>query len=238
MFCQSCCGRLRMLAVRSSCLGAILTLTVALPLAGQGSDAGLSVYGTMGWLQPTSSLAASNPDFANSTRRGSLDPGLMVGLGLHAELPNPLPQLRLSIHRLMGSDLVVEERGGGAPTLLGASLIAGLLEAVVAPVHFWGVAPHAALGLGFLRYDFAETSDLELARLFEDGQVSPAASLGLGATVAAGRFQILLEAGDLISTYDSPPVESTVTPGVFIDRDEVQHDLRFTAGLQYLVGGW
>lgn len=224
--------------MRCSYLGAVLALTVVLPLAGQDPTVGLSVYGTVGRFEPTNSLAALNPEFFNFAGRGSLEPGLMVGLGLHARLPNPLPQLRLSGQRLVGSDLVVEEPGSGASTLLGASLTAALLEAVVSPVRLWGVAPHVTFGLGFLRYDFAETVDQELTRLFEDGQVSPAASVGLGATIAAGRFQILLEAGDLISTFDSPPVESMLTPGVFIDRDEVQHDLRFTAGIQYRMKEW
>ena len=210
-------------------LGVVLAAFLLWPasVAGQG----LSVEAFTGWFGPNRNLASPNPEYVLSARHGALESGPLVGIGATADLPDPIPQLRLSVRYLLGSDLLLKEPT--ATRSLGpASMVTTLLEARFVAVQAGPFTAHVALGGGVIRYDFPAIEDPELSPLFEDGAISPAVSVALGASYAVGPFQVTADVADVISTFDSPPVSSQASPGETVDIDEVQHDFHVTLGFR------
>lgn len=170
----------------------------------------------------------------------------MAGAGLTIRLPRPLPAFRLSVQRLLNSDFVLEERVGdpgdnewGSTDSFGSiGYTTVLVEALIAPVQIGPLEPHLSLGAGYISYDLPEVADPDISRWLKEENVSPTMSVGIGASMSAGRFAFMLEGRDLISTFDTNIVESELMPGSFVSSDRFQNDLVFTLSLGYLVGQW
>lgn len=202
------------------------------PLDAQNASVEISVFGRAAWFEPTATLASPNPPFVKAARHGAMESGPMLEGGIHAVLPDPIPAVRLYSGHLLGSELLLEEPDG-LRCLGPVSLTTVLLEAVSTPIDREAFAGNVAVGAGVLRYGFPDISAAEVSRLFEDGTVSPAASLGIGASWIASGFTVVMDARDLISRFDSPPVATGIFPGATTDIDETQHDLHFSVGFRY-----
>lgn len=169
----------------------------------------------------------------------------MAGVGLGIKLPRPLPALRLSVQRLLNSDLVLEEQpdpfenewdSAGSFGSIGYTTV--LLEAFIAPVQIGPVEPHVSLGAGYIYYDLPEVADPDISRWLKEENVSAIMSVGVGASMSSGRFTAMLQARDLISTFDTNRVESITKPGAFVSADGLQNDFVFTLSIGYRVGEW
>lgn len=220
------------------CFLAVLLMLTAGPLRGQTPTLSVSVYGSVGWLSPVTGLTSQG-----GGTRAAVEDGPMAGAGLGVRLPRPFPALRLSVQRLLSSDLVLEERldvvendWGAAGSFGPIGYTTVLLEAFIAPVQIGPVEPHVSLGGGYIYYDLPDVADPDISRRLKEENVSRAMSIGIGASVSEGRFTMLLEARDLISTFDTDPVE--VSPGIFEGGDRLQNDLLFTLSVGYRVGQW
>lgn len=225
---------------RFCCIAALLLVTAG-PLRGQTPAVSVSVYGSVGWLHSTNGLTSQS----GGTRAAAED-GPVAGVGLGIRLPRPLPALRLSVQRLLSSDLVLEERVGdlfdndwgsaGSFGSIGYTTV--LLEALIAPVQIGPVEPHVSLGAGYIYYDLPEVADPDISRWLKEENVSPTMTVGAGASMYAGRFTVMLEARDLISTFDTNPMEDEQRPGSFVSDDRFQNDFVFTLSFGYRVGQW
>ena len=191
----------------------------------------LSIEAFTGWFAPTRNLASPNPEYALSARHGALESGPLIAISATADLPDPIPQLRLSVRYLLESDLLLKEPTA-TRSLGAASMVAALLEARFVAVRAGPFGAHVALGGGMIRYEFPTIEDPELSPLFEDGATSPAVSVALGGSYDVGPFEVTADVADVISTFDSPPVSSRASPGETVDIDEVQHDIQVTLGFR------
>lgn len=192
----------------------------------------LGYFAAAGWFRPTGALASTNPRFA-SGEDIIIGPGAMLGLGVVVNLPAPIPSLRASVQHVPNAKLIVEGNGG-RETLgrTGVTMILG--EAVATPLRTGVLSAHVAAGAGLLLYGFPDIGDPEQQRTVADGRTSPAVSLGLGLSKAFRRFTLSISAADLISTFDSPPVEGPT--GDQADVDNMQHDLTFLLRLGIPLG--
>lgn len=223
------------------CYIAVLLILAAGPLRGQTPAVSLSVHGSVGWLHSTNGLTSQSLG-----KRAAVGDGPMAEAGLGIRLPRPLPALRLSVQRLVSSDFVLEERVGdpgsnewGSTGSLGSiGYTTVLVEALIAPVQIGPVEPHVSLGAGYIYYDLPEVADPDISRWLKEENVSPTMSVGFGASMSTGRFTVMLEGRDLISTFDTNTVEDEFMPGRFVSADRFQNDFVFTLSLGYLVGQW
>ena len=188
-----------------------------------------TAFGSVGWFAPTSKLALPDPTGSVASLQGS--PFLTVGV--QGDLARILPPLRLSISRVLGSDLLLEQESD-SQSLGSVDLTSVLLEAVFRPVESEVFGLQTAVGGGVVRYDFPEMQDQELSAFFGRNALSPVLALSVGGLSQFGRFGVLVDAADWISIYDSPAVDTGSSSGQTTDRDLVQHDLRFSVGIKYL----
>lgn len=216
---------------RAIALLLLIFISTAGSLLAQDSPIGVSLIASGGWLVPTNELAVSSTDMFGSSR-ASVEQGQLLGIAVQLQLPDPLPRIRLSVQQRLGAELI--ETGSGRNESVGSlSHTTVLAEAVLAPVDVGPVTPHVVFGAGFVRYGFPEISDEELSLMFEESAVSPAVSIGVGAEFGRSALRVLLEAADVISTFDSPPVRDVHSPEQTVDLDRVQHDLRLILGIRY-----
>lgn len=223
------------------CCIAVLLLFTAVPLGGQTPAVSVSAYGTVGWLHSTNGLTSQG-----GGGRAAVEDGPMAGAGLGIRLPRPLPALRLSVQRLLSSDLVLEEPVGdlfdnewgtaGSFGSIGYTTV--LLEALLAPVQIGPVEPYVSLGAGYIYYDLPDIADPDISRWLKEENVSPTMSVGVGASMSTGRFTVMLEARDLISTFDTNDVEEEFSPGRFVGNDRFQNDFVFTLSVGYRAAQW
>ena len=99
----------------------ILVSSTASPAIAREGRVGISVLGSLGWLEPAATLASPNPRFVAASRGGRLQAGPFAGVRVLIRLSAPIPHLRFTAQRLLGSELMVD--GPGARESLGSASV-------------------------------------------------------------------------------------------------------------------
>jgi hypothetical protein len=201
---------------------------------------------TVGWYAPTQNLRRVPEEGSSDWTRIAAGPmaGLTAELGLPVRavsvrgglmyVRSGLDARRFAGFESCGSDC--DEAVYRSEPIAGARVFIAVADVVLRTPRIGPVQPYVLGGAGIKRYDFAQRElsggyAAEYARDVTQGT----RHVGLGTDLRVGNHLLVLEVSDYVGGFRSaadPAQSGTTAPG-----GRRQHDISFTAGFKFGIGG-
>lgn len=209
--------------------------------AAQGGTARVRIMPSAGWYAPIQDARLVGSGTGAAWTR--VMPGPAAGLVAEWAPAAAGVTLRGGL-RFVKSDLAVRRHVGDSSCgencyrseyhnerVAGTSLLLATADMVVQGPRLWRVEPYFLLGGGVKRYGIRQ-QDLsgDVAAAYPKDEVDPTGHLGLGTALRLGRYALVAEAGDYVSTFDPGPSPDPALSRRI--RGSLQHDLALSLGLR------
>lgn len=115
-------------------------------------------------------------------------------------------------------------------TIAGSPLVLASVDLAVMGPRLWAAQPYAFAGGGVKHYAFQQRElSGPFAAAYPEDETDPTGHAGLGVTLRLGRYALVAEIGDYVSSFDAAPDAGSSAGRV---KGTIQHDLAFTWGLR------